>query len=197
MRKIVLIIGLSVCFILSWAYKNPSYNEDNSDMALLYRILPDSIHSMLHNKPILFYSYGHYGYSWAIATKTEDNIRVFSGRVSYSGDCYLENPRGRNRFDSAAFFLANKSLLSWGIDSISTESLTMKPIKCDSCISIHSILSVIDSCGKTVFNSDNTIAFSGPDSLKFNNKFHKLCLIMRWLSDPEIRPYITDSMISM
>ena len=104
MRKIVLIIGLSVCFILSWAYKNPSYNSDNSDMAILYRILPDSIHSMLHNKPILFYSYGHYGYSWSIATKTEDNIRVFSGRVSYSGDCYLENPMGRNRFDSTAFF---------------------------------------------------------------------------------------------
>ena len=147
------------------------------------------------NRPVIFYSYGHYGYSWSLLTKFDKDIRAFSGRTTYLGDKLLTEASDSNQFDSIGLFSSNEALISWGFDSIGIEGLKMKAIKPKHYVSANENLSVIDSDGLCVFDSDNASAFSGPDSLEFNKKFHKLCLLMRWLSEPEIKPFIPKKLI--
>lgn len=71
----------------------------------------------------------------------------------------------------------------------------MKRISRAPYVTFYTNLSIINSEGVNVFNSDDVVAYSGPDSLCFNKKYHKLCLIMRWLSDTNIRQYIPDLVI--
>lgn len=178
------------------AYRNPKpYSKNNPNESPISGILPDTILLLVENRPIIFYSYGHYGYSWALVTKIDNNIQAFSGRTFYSGDKLLTEPSKLNQFDSTDFFSANEALISWGFDSIDSEGLKMRSIKREHYVSVNENLSVINTDGVCVFDSDDAQAFSGPDSLEFNKKFHKLCLQMRWLSEPEIRPFIPKSAI--
>ena len=170
-------------------------SEDYSANSLIYNILPDTIVPLVENRPMLLYCYGHYGYSWSLVTKIEKEFRVFSGRVNYIGEQILRENTISNKNDSIKFFSANEDLLSWGFDSIAIESSKMKPDKGKHFVTVYESLYVIDSMGKCVFDSDNAQQFLGPDSVEFNKKFHKLSLIMWWLSDSSIRKYIPDSAI--
>jgi len=69
----------------------------------------------------------------------------------------------------------------------------MKPIKREEYNPIYTSLSIISEKSATYFDSNDAVAFAGPDSIAFNNKFKRLSLIMYWLAEPSIRPYIPDS----
>ena len=185
------------CLNISTAFKKPTGELcKSSGIALLRNILPDSVYSFVKNKPIIFYSYGHYGYSWAVLARSDEDFRAFSGRVNYSGDKFLTEQMEANQFDSTAFFSVNNELLSWAFDSLSAEAYKMQAVMPKRYVTLYSDLSVIDACGVGTFNSNNAETFSGPDSLEFNRKYQKLILLMRWLSSPDIRQFIPDNAIN-
>lgn len=197
MKRILLIIGgLFICSFLATSYKRPKIDRyDSTAINLIYRTLPDSLISLTEKYPMVFYSRGHYGQSWMLLTKVNNHFRVYSGSIDYAGNRNLTEAISLSQFDSCAFFCANKSLLSWTFDTFVTKSLKMIPIKNKPYMTIYKTISVINPYSDVEFTTDCSVTFSGPDSLEFNNKFHKLCLIMQWLSEPRIRQYIPDSVI--
>ncbi|MDE5607849.1 MAG: hypothetical protein K2I64_02820 [Muribaculaceae bacterium] len=72
----------------------------------------------------------------------------------------------------------------------------MKKVDRTPFVTIWTDLSVFDSNGENTFSSDNAISFAGSDSIAFNKKYHKLCLMMWWIADLKIREYILDSVIN-
>lgn len=190
MRVFTLISFLIISIIVSSHNDIPKSDSSNlSCMAYLHDALPDSIYQTINNNPFIFFSYGHHGYSWSLVTRIDYRYKAFSGRVGYNGDKHLTPSTIVNEFDSVLFFLANKSVFEWGIDTIASEAVEMKGNELEYYVPIYDNLSIIDSNGACIFNSSNTPNFSGPDSLKFNESYHKLMLLMRWLSDPGIREY--------
>lgn len=194
MKKIFLIIAVFFCLTLSLPSRNPvsDFNECNRD-EILRQSLTDSLYSLLKGKPVIFYSYGHYGYSWSLIAKMDSAYQAFSGRVGYGGERHFSKPTESNQFDTTHLFFKNRALFSWGLDTIASEIKSMTKISREPYVTFYTNLSIINSEGVNVFNSDDAVAYSGPDSLCFNKKYHKLCLIMRWLSDTNIRQYIPDS----
>lgn len=162
---------------------------------VLRQSLPDSVYSLLKGKSVIFYSYGHYGYSWSLIAKMDSGFQAFSGRVGYGGEHHFNKPSESNQFDTTHLFSKNQTLFSWGLDTIASKIKNMKKISRDPYVTFYTNLSIINSEGANIFNSDDAVAYSGPDSLSFNIKYNKLCLIMRWLSDSNIRQYIPDSVI--
>ena len=178
------------------SYDKTVSNTDNSEyINLIYKDMPDSVSKMLEGRPLLYYSYGHRGYHWSVLTRNGDNFITFSGRVSYMGDKYFTEPVESIRFDTAELFDANKTLISWGLDTLPEEGKRMKPIE-PAPFLFGSNLIVIDSNGNKVFDTDRYLTFSGPDSLEFNVKCDKLSFLMQWLSTPELRKYVPESAIS-
>ena len=196
MKKIhilpLLIIVLSVISVLGNSI--PALSNSGSS-SILKQILPDSLCILLKNRPIIFYSSGHYGYSWSLIARNDSTYQVYSGRVDYSGDCFLNEISGSAHFDTTILFIHNEAILSWGFDSISVEVANMRKVDRTPFVTIWTDLSVFDSNGENIFSSDNAISFAGSDSVAFNKKYQKLSLIMRWISDPRIREYIPDSVI--
>lgn len=192
MKKIMFFAALIICFTLSATVPNCDNPESK---AMPYPALPDSIYYLIKDKPIIFYSYGHYGYTWSLITRIDNNFQAFSGKVSYTGDCILTEPTKANQLDSTLLFSKNRVILTWGLDTIPTEGTEMKAIKRENYVTFYDNLSVFNSDGVNVFDSDDAIAFQGPDSLEFNNKFNRLCLLMKWISSPVIREYLPESLI--
>ncbi len=196
MRKLLFVITTILGVALLSALERPISKLDNINSEnILYKSLPDSLYSLLKDKSVIFYSYGHYGYSWSLIAMIDSSYRAFSGIVDYSGNRHLNETTGYSQFDTALLFSKNRVLLLWGFDTISTEINHMKKVRREPYVTFYTDLSVINSDGKNVFSSDDAIAYSGPDSISFNKKFHKLCLIMRWLSDAKFRQLMPDSAI--
>lgn len=196
MKKILFFLPLIIFFTIFSIWANPISNLPNTDScSIIQQSLPDSLYSILKNKPIIFYSRGHYGYSWSLIAKIDSTYRVYSGRVSYSGDIELNETSESIPFDTTKLFIHNTALLSWGFDSIFIEAINMKKVNRTPHVTLYTNLSVFNSDGLNIFSSDDAIAFAGGDSLIFNKKFHKLGLIMWWLLDSRIREYIPDSII--
>lgn len=179
--------------LTSWE-RASDFNKCNQD-EILRKSLPDSVYSLLKGKSVIFYSSGHYGYSWSLIAKMDSGYHAFSGRVSYGGEHHFNKPTEYNQFDTAHLFSQNQALFSWGLDTIASKVKSMKKISREPYVTFYTNLSIINSDGVNVFNSDDAVAYSGPDSLCFNKKYHKLCLIMWWLSDANIRQHIPDSIL--
>lgn len=196
MKTILIIIAVFLCMTLSSVLgeSTSGFNNENSD-DFLRQSLPDSVYSLVRGNPVIFYSYGHYGYSWSIIAKMDSGYQAFSGRVGYGGDYHFNEPAENNQIDTTLLFSKNQNLFSWGLDTISSSINIMRKISSEHHVTYYTYLYVVNSAGLNIFSSDNAVAYSGPDSLSFNKKFHKLCLIMRWLSDSNIRKYIPDSVI--
>ena len=172
-----------------------NFNKCDKD-EILRNVLPDSVYSLLKGKSVIFYSYGHYGYSWSLIAKMDSGYQALSGRVSYVGELHFNKPTESSQFDTTHLFSQNNALFSWGFDTLASKIRSMKKISREPYVTFYTNLSIINSDGVNVFNSDDAVAYSGPDSLCFNKKYHRLCLIMRWLSDTNIRQYIPDSVIN-
>ena len=196
MKKILFVIAAFLCITLSLKSSSVAsdVNKCNQD-EILRDVLPDSVYLLLKGKSVIFYSYGHYGYSWSLIAKMDSGYQTFSGRVGYDGERHFNKPTESNQFDTTLLFSKNHALFSWGLDTIASEIKSMKKVSREPYVTFYTNLSIINSDGVNVFNSDDAVAYSGPDSLFFNEKYHKLCLIMRWISDTNIRQYIPDSVI--
>lgn len=178
------------------AFDNPTPNLNNDESVdILRQSLPDSLYTLLKNKPVIFYCYGHYGYSWSMIVKFDSIYNIYSGRVGYLGGRYLNKKNESISIDTLRLISNNRSLISWGLDTISTEAICMRKVQREVFVTFSADLSVFNADGINTFRSDDAIAYSGPDSICFNKKYEKLCLIMRWLSDSKIRPYLPDSVI--
>lgn len=198
MKKILVLPTLIMVLCLFSVLGNPTPNLTNTESesgGILKHVLPDSLYTILKNIPIIFYANGHYGYSWSLIAKIDSTYQVYSGRVDYFGEHYLNDISESIPFDTTKLFIHNNAIISWGFDSISDEAINMEKVNRSPNVTLWTDLSVFNSNGVNIFSSDNAISFAGGDSKGFNEKFHKLCLIMRWLSDSRIRKYIPDSAI--
>ena len=189
MKKILLFIVVFLCVSLSMT--SPKVCQINAK-ELFRNILPDTLLTLVEKHPTIFYTYGHYGYSWALLVKLDNKIQAFSGRVSSSGECFFTESTEFSKFDTVSFCMENRGLLLWGFDTIASEADGMRGVRRTHFVTFDTKLDVFNSDGENVFNSGGAIAFSGRDSLEFNKKYQRLCLIMRWISDAEFRQYITD-----
>ncbi len=189
-KLLVLAVGVA-SMALSIASSKPISNSDNGEADWLFsQILPDSLLYLVKDRPLLLYSFGHYGYSWGIVTKTDSGFHTFCGRVDYVGNRFIRTSEENGQFDTIPFFSAHKDIFLWGMDTMPAEAKRMNVIKNETGVTFYSDLSVIDSKGEIVFKINDNVTFSGPDSVVFNNKFYRLCVIMRWLSDPCLRSYV-------
>ncbi|MDE7153573.1 MAG: hypothetical protein K2O00_03900 [Muribaculaceae bacterium] len=187
-----LIIVLSIFSVLGTPVQNLNSAESEN---ILKRSLPDSLYTKLKNRPIIFYSSGHYGYSWSLIARIDSTYQIYCGRVSYTGDQNNNETSESIPFDTTKLIIHNNAILSWGFDSISVEATNMEKVYRSNYITLCTDLYVFNSNGVNIFNSGDAISFAGRDSIGFNEKFQKLCLIMMWLSDSRIRKYIPDSAI--
>ena len=195
MKKLLFLAIAIFCITLLLASEKPISNSDNDESEnILCRSLPDSIYSLVKNRPVIFYSYGHHGYTWAMIANIDGNLRAFSGRIGYDSR-YLNESTEDDRFDSTLLFSKNRALFSWGFDTIPTKSGVMRKVDREHYITFYTDLSIFNSEGNNVFNSNDAVAFSGPDSINFNQKFNRLSLIMYWLSFHKIREYIPEAEI--
>lgn len=196
MKKIIFFPILILIAAISSVWANTRSNLTNTDSYdILQHTLPESIYCSLKNKQIIFYSFGHYGYSWSLIAKIDSTYHAYSGRIDYSGKVVLNHSSESMPFDTTKLFNHNEALLSWGFDTIATEAIKMKGLIRTPYIPLRADLVVFNSEGTIIFNSEDATAFAGKDSVNFNKKFQKLCLIMRWLSDARIREYIPPSAI--
>lgn len=196
MKKFFFLSALIIVSIVFTVCANQIPNLTNTDSnAILKRTLPDSLYTILKKRPIIFYSRGHYGYGWSLIARMDSTCSIYSGRVSYSGDLYIDKIPDAIPFDTTKLISHNSALLSWAFDSISVQAINMTKVNSSHYVTLWTDLSVFNSDGEEIFNSDNAQQFLGPDSVEFNKKFHKLSLIMWWLSDSSIRKYIPDSAI--
>lgn len=188
MKKILVLILVALCIDFSFVFGLSKSDSDNDNAEnIVCRSLPDTVYSLLKNKPVIFYSYGHYGYSWSLIAKTDSVYRAFSGGVDYGGGIHVNDSSESDQFDTTLLFSKYRNLLSWGFDTLSSEVSNMKKVKRKQYVTFYTNLSVINSDGISMFSSDDAVAYSGPDSVEFNKKFHKLGLIMWWISSSKIR----------
>lgn len=196
MKKILFFFTLIIVLTVFSVWANQTPNLVNADSCgILKHTLPDSLYTILKNKPIIFYSRGHYGYFWSLIARVDSTYQVYSGQVSYSGERYLNEISESDPSDTTKLFIHNNAILSWGFDTIAYEAMNMSKVNRTPYVSLWTDLSIFKCDGVNIFSSDGATAFSGKDSIAFNNKFHKLCLIMWWLADSRIREYIPDSAI--
>lgn len=196
MKKIINFPILLVIFPLFSILANPRLNlRGITSNDILQQISPDSLYPLLKNRPIIYYTYGHYGYSWSLVVRIDSTYRIYSGHVDYSGDQYLDKTSESIPFDTTTLIVNNKALFSWGFDTISTEAVNREKVFRKPFLTIYADLWVFNADGLNIFCSDNAIAFTGSDSIAFNKKFDKLCLIMWWLSNSKIRKHVPESII--
>lgn len=192
MKKIIPILIIVFSLVSIWVQPmTKSVNIDSNN--ILQRYLPDSVCALLKNKPLIFYARGHYGYSWSLIAKIDSVYRIYTGRVDYTGISCLNKASDSVAFDTTKFITHNNKILSWGFDTISAEATNMKKMCRTTYVTIYTDLAVYNSFGVNTFSSDDAIAFVGKDSLNFNKKFRRLCLLMWWLSNSKIREYFPDS----
>lgn len=151
--------------------------------------IPDSIYQDIKDKPLIFYSSGHYGCIWSLVIYVEGNFKAVSGSTS-SGEIIIQKPDGENMLDSTAFFTATRGILRWGLDSLMSEVSLLKPVERKEYSPIYTSISVFSGDSIISLDSYRAISFTGPGSVRFNEKYHRLLLIMAYLAEPYIRQYI-------
>ena len=198
MKKILLFIVLLMGLTLSAPSKESmslnSHIPANDN--LLRRILPDSIYSIVDKRQTLFYFFDGFGSVWSLLTKTDTGFIAFRGvRQSSKYGKDLVEPIGFNQNDSMRFFAANRALFLWGLDTFPKEVSKMEPIIDTMYNPFFPRLILFDSIGIRVFGPDKVIAFSGSDSVTFNDKYLHIKQLMLWLSFPRLREYFVDSVV--
>lgn len=193
MKNLILIIVLAICLNLVASNKQNQYSSSNSDLNYLYRTLSDSMISLIENKPMILYMCGHHAHVWSVIIINENKYQIVCGRGNSRGVNTIYKPIEPHLFDTTSFFSAHKEIISWGFDTMPYQAHRMKAIRSSEFILYNGNLSTISMDSTKSFNSNYAIAFSGPDSIEFNSKFHKLKEVMLWLAFPLIREYTPDS----
>lgn len=172
----------------------PTSSQHNSRPVNLRLNVPECVFKIAEGNPTIWYISGYRSYQWPLLTKTKDGIKGFCGKSGYTSDLSLCKLH-LSPTDSIAFFESNKALINWGFDSLTIESVNMKPHYNAQPSPRYENLGVIFSPPGLTFNSEFVVQFSGPDSIYFNNQLNRLMLIMLWLSSPEIRKHIPEKLI--
>lgn len=195
MKKYILIICLICSFLISAQKEEVTPSYDFSLKTRLYKILPDSIYTIIEDNPIIFYSNDSsvYGSFWSLIVYTDNNYCVYSYNP-FPYHRYIKRVKF-DPADSASFFSANQVLFEWGFDTLAIKMQKMKAIEPKAETSIHDTITVIKNWDKGAYSTHGITEFSGPDSVNFNNKLHKLILTMCWLSDDDIRNQLPDSIM--
>jgi len=91
MKNAILIILFGFVILTLISLKSPqsnSYDIDGYDLLHnnLSDILPDSLHSIIKNKPYIVYISGHTAHIWSIIVKDGEKFSALSGRINAYGE---------------------------------------------------------------------------------------------------------------
>ncbi len=151
-------------------------------------MLPDSVLREIENDTFILYDFGRL---WSALIKRDNGLVALTGQKKWVHDAAY--PSDEEIFDTVGLLDTYKETINWGFDSLPELSLKMAPVYRTEYSPFYSFLQIFHSDKHRIFNSDNAIAFAGPDSAVFNSKLGKLKDLMLWLSFPFIRPYTSDS----
>ena len=68
MKKVIFVVMTLLLSSIGVMLVQASDSTESGYRSILRRILPDSIYSSIEGRRILFYTIGHYGYSWSLIT---------------------------------------------------------------------------------------------------------------------------------
>lgn len=200
MRKLLLgiICLLSVSFGLTG--KQSEVNLRTYDFTLntlIYKAFGKRLYNLFKHNPTIYY-YDSYtknqGHS-VLIVKIDGQYQLY--RVNVTNNEHSTAPQRIifDRSDSAVFFKANKGIIDWGLDSLSKEITNMTVVKSENKTPMDDSFSILNNWDYGAITFNESDKFSGPDSLAFNIKYRKLCLIMRWFTQDYLRRNLPDSVM--
>lgn len=133
-------------------------------------IINDTVLNIIDGKKFLYYTTGHHYHNWSMVIPRDDYYVILSG-----------NTWEKNLCVDTVF---SSSVLKWGLDSLELYCNKMTPIKRTKYVSGYNQLALISFDNKVVCNYCNIIGFSGPDSVVFNKKYHRLGYLMFYAAAP-------------
>lgn len=190
MKNLICILAL-LCGLDLIALDSPKSSE-NPSLNSIYRTSSDSLNSIIMDGQKILYMSGDRAHIWSLVLKENNGFKIISGRIDEFGKNNFYEQTGSYVIDTIGFLSAYDEILSWGLDSLPTQSQTMKAVYRKGYWPFYTSLSIVRQ-DSTEFDSRDAIAFSGIDSVAFNKKFNNLTGIMRWLAQPQIRVYTPDS----
>lgn len=166
---IAILLFISVGFrIITISQNSKEINEEFDFKKFLCSYdITDSILEQLSNNRFIFFSKGHNGHIWSIVVDNAPNYLIFSGNTRESV-FMVDSMNGEY------------PLISWGMDSLESESQSIKPVQRDSYWPFYTQLILYSEDGKELFKLDNAISYSGQDSIDFNKKLNRLKYFMYW-----------------
>ena len=131
----------------------------------------DTITGLIEEKEFLYYTKGHIGHIWSLAVPENDHYIIVSGNT-------------RNNVCRIDTISINEPVLKWGFDSMALYYHKIKPIDRSFNSPFYERLVLCSPQKEIIFDCIDTYAYSGPDSVNFNNKLTKLKYLMYWLATP-------------
>ncbi len=194
MRRLVLYPVATIVTALLFSLNSPNSNSsNNSDLNFLKRTIPDSVLTMIEDKPMILYMTGNHAHLWSAIIKNDRSFLAMNGRIDSQGKNTIANYLESNNIDSLALFSRYQDLILWGLDSLPSEVKRMVCKKSQVNTLFYQTINIIQTKPQSSYQSDTNVIFSGNDSIGFNKKFKSLSYLMFWLAEPLVRPYSPDS----
>lgn len=165
MRHLVAFLFLIVSFIECSSLLKIQYSDVINNFG-------DSITDIIEGKDFLYYTKGHHGHIWSLAVSDKSCYIIVSGNTR-TNDCYIDT------------VTINESILKWGLDTMASYCLKMKPMANDSYWPFHERLVLFSSKKEIIFDCADTNTYSGTDSVTFNKKLNELKYLMYWMASPK------------
>lgn len=127
----------------------------------------DALDKIVSGKRCITFIKGHHGHIWTILVDVDSMYLMFMGNTR---TCEFKEDTLDN----------NSPLLEWAIDSLFSQSLTMKAVNSKVYQPFYENLQVYSCDDRPIFATNNATTFSGPDSVAFNRKLNALIYFMYW-----------------
>lgn len=135
------------------------------------------------DKAMVFYMGSPHGYNWCIVCKDSNQYHVFNGTDNTKS---LANSQ---ILDTSGILQQRSDILDWGFNYL---PITRKAVIPKSNISYNTFFWGLKLYEKrhSIFEIDNTMMYTGCDSIYFTKKLRGVVLVLLYLSKPEIRDYL-------
>ena len=167
---IIILCGFIICISGLSVQLRHSRNEVNSETienTIRTSNINDTLSTKIIGKEFIYFTKGHHGHIWSLAINNVDKYILIAGNTRI----------GSIRIDTIS---SDNSILSWGIDSLQYFFGKMNSVYCEFYWPFYERLVLYSDNAKLMFDSENAISYSGPDSVYFNEKLNRLKYFMYW-----------------
>lgn len=142
---------------------------------------------------MILYMSGHHAHIWSIVLKDGNKYEVLCGRIDPFGINKLYGATESTVIDTTAFIYSNREFISWGFDSLESQSKRIKYVDVEVNNPFSGSLSIIKNNSVKTIITKKGVVDTGVDSADFRKKSDKLLYLMYWLAEPFVRKYTPDS----